>query len=199
MNSTCQADGCDRSPRARGLCRTHYGQHCAGQPLAPIKPYRAQGTGRARSAGLPCTVDGCGRTANAARGLCASHYRRHRLGLPLDTPIADKARLPLADRMAKHTGERTPSGCLPWTGQLAKGYGLIRIAVGVQRGAHKVAWELVNGEVPEGMVLDHTCHPIDGSCRGGEACEHRRCVEVSHLAVTTRGDNSRRCVPHALR
>lgn len=45
--------------------------------------------------------------------------------------------------------------------------------------AHTVAWEAVNGVVPEGMELDHTCR-------------RRSCCRVAHLELVTRSENEKR-------
>ena len=48
--------------------------------------------------------------------------------------------------------------------------------------AHRVAYELEIGPIPDGMTLDHLC-------------KNTRCVNPAHLEVVTRGDNARRGVP----
>jgi hypothetical protein len=49
------------------------------------------------------------------------------------------------------------NGCHEWQGGLAtNGYGVYQ-AGGKSVLVHKYAWQLVNGEVPEGKVLRHTC------------------------------------------
>lgn len=53
--------------------------------------------------------------------------------------------------------------------------------------AHKVAYEILVGEVPAGLVLDHTCHTSD--CAGGIQCPHRRCVNPDHLCPVPQRDN----------
>lgn len=58
--------------------------------------------------------------------------------------------------------------------------------------AHRVAYMLTVGPIPDGMTLDHLCHTTDRSCLGGVTCLHRRCVEPKHLEVVTRVENSRR-------
>lgn len=64
---------------------------------------------------------------------------------------------------------------------------------GRTRGAHVVAWEKANGRpVPEGMVIDHTCHNEDPACQGGNACVHRACVNPDHLQIVTRRENTLR-------
>ena len=42
--------------------------------------------------------------------------------------------------------------------------------------AHRVAWIKANGEIPEGMVIDHMCG-------------NRGCVNVKHLRVVTQQEN----------
>lgn len=78
---------------------------------------------------------------------------------------------------------RDPSGCLIWTGaKQSRGYGHMQRG---RRGegtvlAHHVAWELAHGApVPLGMTLDHLC---------ARQC----CVNVDHLEIVERGENTRR-------
>lgn len=41
------------------------------------------------------------------------------------------------------------------------------------------------GPIPEGLVIDHTCHNNSG-CEGGVGCPHRLCVNwINHLEVVT--------------
>jgi hypothetical protein len=42
--------------------------------------------------------------------------------------------------------------------------------------AHRAAWMLTNGPVPEGMVLDHICR-------------NRACINLDHLRVVTQREN----------
>lgn len=69
--------------------------------------------------------------------------------------------------------------CWLWTGAKCGGgrggYGSIRIGRSTKK-AHRVAWELTNGPVPEGMKLDHICH-------------NRACVRPDHLRVVTHKQN----------
>lgn len=74
--------------------------------------------------------------------------------------------------------EITPSGCHIWIGGAnALGYGLIRDGVRHKR-AHRVAWEMVNGPIPCGMVILHRC-------------DVPSCVNPDHLMVGTQADNMR--------
>ena len=54
--------------------------------------------------------------------------------------------------------------------------------------AHRVAWIKVNGEIPEGLVIDHTCHNPK-KCKGGVTCPHRACVNVEHMRLVTQREN----------
>ena len=60
--------------------------------------------------------------------------------------------------------------------------------------AHRIMWELFNGPIPDGMVIDHMCHNeawANGQCDGGTPCLHRKCVNPNHLRMTTKGENSK--------
>lgn len=63
-------------------------------------------------------------------------------------------------------------------GSVHQGYGNVRYQKKM-RGVHVVAWELANGPVPEGLVLDHLCRV-------------RICAEVTHLEPVTNVENIRR-------
>lgn len=146
-----------------------------------------------------CTISSCGRT-HWAKGYCKTHWQRSRNGSPpMDAPINDKRRGTPDERFDRKWVQDPESDCLHWTGYLINGYGKFRLRKGFQVSAHTFAYERMFGPVPEDLVLDHTCHPIDGTCPGGEACRHRRCVNPLHLKPISRGDNSRRCVPVHLR
>jgi len=80
------------------------------------------------------------------------------------------------------------TGCLIWDGRLTKdGYGLIALShqhateLAVSRTVlvHRLAWELENGPIPEGMQIDHLCR-------------NRACINVAHLEVVTASENVRR-------
>lgn len=66
--------------------------------------------------------------------------------------------------------------CWLWTGPVSPaGYGYLTHQ-GQSLRAHRFAYELVNGPVPDGLVLDHLCRV-------------RRCVNPAHLEAVTQRVN----------
>lgn len=85
-------------------------------------------------------------------------------------------------------------GCWNWTHSKVKdGYGYLTKFVDGKRYtifAHRLSWVSQNGEIPDGMVVDHTCHTADlDNCKG--ACQHRSCINPAHLRITTIAENLR--------
>ena len=74
-----------------------------------------------------------------------------------------------------------------------EGYATTRIGWPVTKGAkiHRLSWIYYRGDIPEGMVIDHTCHDPK-VCKGGKTCEHRRCVNPDHMELVTQQDNTLR-------
>lgn len=84
-----------------------------------------------------------------------------------------------------------PAGCWTWSAPSNRdGYGRVG-RHGKQSLAHRVAYELIVGQIPEGMQLDHLCHTWDTECHGG-ACKHRSCVNPNHLEPVTPAENKAR-------
>lgn len=124
-----------------------------------------------------CEVEGCIR-AHEARGLCRSHFewsRRHGGAWPTHL-IRGRDRTPL-ERFEEKI-ERLPSGHWIWTAATYTGrasfnpqYGNMQYE-GRLQSAHRVAWKLFRGPIPEGAVIDHLCRVT-------------LCVNPDHLEVTT--------------
>lgn len=84
-------------------------------------------------------------------------------------------------------------GCWLWTDWVTKtGYGLFSVDRKTTR-AHRFAYTLLVGPIPDGMELDHLCHThSQPPCAGGDTCIHRRCVNPAHLEPVTALENNRR-------
>lgn len=68
--------------------------------------------------------------------------------------------------------------CWVWSGHRSpKGYGMTKVGRRSQ-GAHRRAWELVNGPIPDGLTVDH-------------ACRNTGCCNPRHLRLMTRSENSK--------
>ena len=86
----------------------------------------------------------------------------------------------LAKRLWAKVDVRGPDDCWPWLGaKTGSGYGTIRGGIssgGKMLSVHRVAWELVNGPIPDGMCV---CHH----------CDNKPCCNSTHLFLGTDTDN----------
>jgi hypothetical protein len=94
-----------------------------------------------------------------------------------DKVLLDLQKARLLQRLEKFTikGE----SCWIWTGVTnGRGYGKFYVTNSLHYLAHRVSWYLVNGKIPDGKFLLHTC-------------DNPRCVNPDHLHLGTQTDNMR--------
>jgi HNH endonuclease len=180
MHILCKSDDCERPVHAKGLCST-----CL---------QRAR-VARLRESGITCTVTDCQRSIyNVMRGMCRPCYERF---LAFGDPLSHGNRPDLGKTLEQRFWEKVDKSgdCWIWTAGLTRGYGQFIVMRG-KRGypvrAHRLAWELTRGPIPDGLDLDHLCHNRNRSCPGGDTCPHRRCVNPDHLEPVTNEENIRR-------
>jgi hypothetical protein len=99
--------------------------------------------------------------------------------------VFEHKRKPTVDRLAEKLELDPETGCMNWTGSLThNGYGQIglhRPAGGHMYNvrAHRLAYELAHGPIPDGMQIDHLCR-------------NRKCCNPDHLEAVTPIENTRR-------
>lgn len=119
-----------------------------------------------------CSVEDCENPV-LARGWCKTHYRRwQKNGTPL--PLLPS----VEERFWSKVDKDGPNGCWQWmAGKNPRGYGSFRN--GRMVAAHRYAYELLVGPIPEGLHLDHLCR-------------NTSCVNPAHLEPVTCAENIRR-------
>lgn len=119
-----------------------------------------------------CLTYKCDKTAYS-RGLCQPHYRRE---LKNGAPKRKRA-CKMPEEKLSEKSKPLYNGCILWQGTLnGSGYGLVwhnnRAMV-----AHRLAYELTNGAIPDGHFVDHVCF-------------NHACINPEHLRLATPKQNA---------
>jgi hypothetical protein len=128
-----------------------------------------------------CSIEGCEKPAKS-RGWCQMHYMRWwKTG---EVGSAETLRPELAQTDAERFWSKVDKSgeCWLWTATIASnGYG--RFPMGRSTvAAHRFAYELEIGPIPDGLELDHTCRVP-------------ACVRPSHVEPVTHAENMARRSP----
>lgn len=83
----------------------------------------------------------------------------------------------LVERLNARVTKGEPDQCWPWTGAMRNGYGCIKHD-GRVHSTHKVSFVIAKGEVPEGLIVTHSC-------------DNKVCCNPAHLVAATPGANVR--------
>lgn len=76
--------------------------------------------------------------------------------------------------------DKQEDDCWLWTARTVDGYGTFWMGYAIgHKKAHRLAYELLVGEIPVGLELDHLCRV-------------RNCVNPAHLEPVTHRENARR-------
>lgn len=88
--------------------------------------------------------------------------------------------LPFEERFWRRVAGSQVAECWEWQGhRLVNGYGQCRGNDGNRILAHRLAYEMLRAEIPQGLDLDHLCH-------------NRACVNPWHLEPVTASANTQR-------
>lgn len=98
-----------------------------------------------------------------------------KLGATIDPKVLAERKRPLIDRFWSRVNRGHPDHCWTWEGLKSKGYGYL-CHEGIYIRAHRLSYEIHNGEIPKGLLI---CHH----------CDEPSCVNPVHLFLGTNRDN----------
>lgn len=130
-----------------------------------------------------CEISECDRE-HSAKGLCDMHYLRLRRTGSVGEAAAVKKMPARGLTLAEHLWanvDRTggPAACWPFRGELGRGgYGRFQHDLRKLL-AHRAAWEVTHGEIPEGQMIRH------------KVCDNPPCCNPAHLRPGTPLQNMR--------
>lgn len=123
-----------------------------------------------------CKIETCDREAHT-RGWCATHYRRvMRRGDAGESVAFSGTAKTIEQRLGEKSTYVPFCGCRLWFGaSVPQGYGVTHFNHR-QQYAHRVAWQVERGPIPEGLLVLHKC-------------DTPACINVDHLFLGTDADN----------
>lgn len=93
--------------------------------------------------------------------------------VPEFIPEVDKA------RFWSKVDVRRGNVCWEWSGSVCSKYGRYKLSDGGSHAAHRIAYALLHGAIPDRLILDHLC-------------QNKICVNPDHLEPVTVMENARR-------
>lgn len=126
-----------------------------------------------------CSYVDCGKK-KFCKGLCAAHYQQQRRGEKLKPLQLQYHGLTESVRLMLRCESREPEECWNFIGSSNKKgwHGQFHNDAGKNELAHRAAWRLFVGPIPDGMQVLHKCdNPV--------------CLNPKHLFLGTQSDNAK--------